>query len=403
MSGGEERGGAWGSLLTEAAKRLGAEAAAAGADPERIEAVREALAAGCYHPLPSADGAEQAPGGGGWPPGGVFPAADGWLVAGPSQLPAPTLAALLGLDPAAGPARLSAGLAGWTRERDRAEAAATLQSWRTYFTPVLDPAEAAACREAEAAAAAPAPPAPTPRSPREELVVDLTHLWAGPLCTRLLADLGATIVKVEAPRRPDPMRLARPPYGQPSFDALNHGKLSLGLDLGAPADRECLLATLAAADGAVDNFSPRAWRNWGLDPGRLAAEHGLTWISMSAFGAGGPYAGFGSRGAGVEGTSGHAWLHARDGAPRLLAAPLADPLMGIEGASAYLAAGPRAGLRELSQNLIAAGAVAAGGGERSLPRLGAVPAHRGPRARPLGADSELVRDDPRGAGAVLRG
>jgi crotonobetainyl-CoA:carnitine CoA-transferase CaiB-like acyl-CoA transferase len=187
-------------------------------------------------------------------------------------------------------------------------------------------------------------------------IVDLTHLWAGPLCTRVLADLGARVLKIEGPRRPDPLRLVpMVPRGQPAFAPLNAGKLGLALDLGSDAGRTHFGHLLTTADGVVDNFSPRALRNWGLDPARLAQEHELVWVSMPAFGADGPLAAHNARGAGLEGTSGHAAAHAADGVPQLLATPLTDPLAGLHAAFAFLCArhAGRTGHIEVAQNGIA--------------------------------------------------
>lgn len=169
-------------------------------------------------------------------------------------------------------------------------------------------------------------------------IVDLTHLWAGPLCTRVLTELGADVVKIEGPERPDPLRLlSRPPYGQPSHAALNAGKRHARVDLGDAAGRSRFLELLETADGVVDNFSPRALRNWGLEPSALAAEHDLLWVSMPSFPASGPLAQLGARGPGIEGASGLAALSATDGRPRLLGVPLTDALGGLRAALAFLA------------------------------------------------------------------
>lgn len=193
-------------------------------------------------------------------------------------------------------------------------------------------------------------------------VLDLTHLWAGPLCTQVLARLGADVVKIEGPNRPDPLRLLpKPPYGQPSFDTLNAGKNGVAIDLGTSAGREALLGLLDAADGVVDNYSPRALENWGLDPQQLATSHRLHWISMPSFPTAGPLGRFGTHGAGIEGASGLAALNSDGGTPRLLDVPLTDPLAGLRAALAFLSSfrsGADGAHVELSQYEVARDVVA---------------------------------------------
>lgn len=170
------------------------------------------------------------------------------------------------------------------------------------------------------------------------VVADLTHLWAGPLCTRILADLGAEVVKVEGPRRPDPLRAAPRRHGQPEFSVLNHGKSGVIIDLNDDEGRCTFRSLLHHVDGVVDNFSPRALRNWGIVPAELAAEENLVWLSMPAFSADGAAAQLVSRGAGLEGASGLAVACGHDGRPGLLGAPLSDPLAGMHAALTFLAA-----------------------------------------------------------------
>ena len=85
-----------------------------------------------------------------------------------------------------------------------------------------------------------------PRTPAGLLVVDLTSMWAGPLCGQLLARAGATVVKVESPSRPDGTRAGDVRF----FDWMNSGKLSCAMDF--DRDRADLEALLAAADVVLD-------------------------------------------------------------------------------------------------------------------------------------------------------
>ncbi|MFV0384788.1 CoA transferase, partial [Paracoccus sp. (in: a-proteobacteria)] len=90
------------------------------------------------------------------------------------------------------------------------------------------------------------------------VVLDLTHVLAGPFCSTQLADLGARIIKVERPVTGDDTR-AFPPFvdGESAyFAALNHGKQSIALDLKTDGDRAIFEALLARSDVVLENFRP---------------------------------------------------------------------------------------------------------------------------------------------------
>lgn len=129
------------------------------------------------------------------------------------------------------------------------------------------------------------------------VVVDLTRHVAGPACTRLLAMYGATVVKVEQPRRGDPMRWIGPFAGDvPGADRslafldLNAGKLGVTLDLRTTGGRALLLELLDRADAVVDSFAPGVMASWGLDWEALHARRPrLVMTSITSFGQDGPY------------------------------------------------------------------------------------------------------------------
>ena len=102
--------------------------------------------------------------------------------------------------------------------------------------------------------------------PAGATVIDLSTHWAGPLATRLLADAGATVVKVDPRCRPDG-------FGQrPAlYRHLNHGKEVVDLDLRSPTDRARFEQLLASADLLVESFSRRVMGNLGYDDDRLRA------------------------------------------------------------------------------------------------------------------------------------
>jgi crotonobetainyl-CoA:carnitine CoA-transferase CaiB-like acyl-CoA transferase len=127
-------------------------------------------------------------------------------------------------------------------------------------------------------------------------VLDLTRLLPGPFATRVLADLGADVVKVEDPRGGDGLR-AYPPVAAPggdgvAFHALNHGKRSLALDLSRPEGREAFLRLAARADVVVESFRPGVLDRLGVGWAALHARTpGLVLCSITGYGADGPYAG----------------------------------------------------------------------------------------------------------------
>jgi len=127
-------------------------------------------------------------------------------------------------------------------------------------------------------------------------VVDLSRVLAGPLCTQILADHGADVIKVEPPGG-DETRVLGPPFyedGQAAyFSALNRGKRSIRLDLTTEEDRAVLHALLEEADILVENFLPGTMKKWGLDfEESLASRYPrLIYCDVTGFGEDGPLGG----------------------------------------------------------------------------------------------------------------
>jgi len=121
-------------------------------------------------------------------------------------------------------------------------------------------------------------------------VLDFTTTIAGPHCTRLMADLGAEVIKIEAPEG-DMMR-TRPPLrngASTSFGQLNAGKKSIVLDLKTPPAVEAVRRLVAAADVVVENFRPGVMRRFGLDYEALAPiKPELIYCAISGYGQTGP-------------------------------------------------------------------------------------------------------------------
>jgi CoA:oxalate CoA-transferase len=125
------------------------------------------------------------------------------------------------------------------------------------------------------------------------LVVDLTRVLAGPFCTLLLADLGARVIKVEAPGAGDDARRIGHFVGGVSayFLSLNRGKESLALDLKRAEDRRLFEKLLARADVLAENFRPGVMQRLGYGWDTLEARFPrLVMASISGFGQTGPYA-----------------------------------------------------------------------------------------------------------------
>lgn len=153
----------------------------------------------------------------------------------------------------------------------------------------------------------------TARPPLEGLrVCDFSWVYAGPAATRVLADWGATVVKVESSRFLDALRTGQPykdgvvgPERSANFCNVNLGKLSVTLDL-AKEEARAIAARLADwADVVVENFSPGAMAGWGLDYETLRARNpGLIMLSTCLNGQTGPQAdlaGYGTMGAALSG------------------------------------------------------------------------------------------------------
>jgi hypothetical protein len=234
--------------------------------------------------------------------------------------------------------------------------AAEAQRWRLPVTPYRALLE----RPASGSAAGGRPEAPG--EPAEGLaplrpldlssvqVLDLTAMWAGPLCTALLAEVGARVTTVEPACRPDGLR------GSPGmFAALDRGKARVDLDLRRAEDRARFEALVGRADLLVESFSPRVLGNLGYGPEelhRLAPR--LATVSIRAFPAGSTEEAWVAYGQGVHAASG---LGMVDGAPRPAGFSYPDPLAGLWAfAEALAALAAPAGARRREVSL--AGAVA---------------------------------------------
>jgi len=159
-------------------------------------------------------------------------------------------------------------------------------------------------------------------------VLDLSRLLPGPYCSRILADFGAEVIKVEAPGGGDWVRYAPPLVdGEGAlFQALNRGKKSLTLNLKSGAGREILLRLVETADVLLESFRPGVMERLGVGCERLAqANPRLVYGSLSGYGPAGPYRERAGHDLNYIGLTGLLDLSgARDGPPTIPGAPIAD-------------------------------------------------------------------------------
>lgn len=196
------------------------------------------------------------------------------------------------------------------------------------------------------------------REPRAvPLVVDLTSLWAGPLCAHLLGLGGCRVVKVESTGRPDGARRGATGF----YDLLHSGHESVALDFTDADDRARLRDLLAAADVVLESSRPRALQQLGIEAEEHVAE-GATWASITAYGRTGAWSDRVGLGDDVAGAAGLVADH--PGEPWPAGDALADPLAGAHAAAAVSAAllGGGGFLLDVSMCHVAAAAAALPGG-----------------------------------------
>jgi CoA:oxalate CoA-transferase len=138
-------------------------------------------------------------------------------------------------------------------------------------------------------------------------IVDLSRILAGPYCTLLMAELGARVIKVEAPNTGDDARQYGPFKNGKStyFASINRGKESIVLDLKAPADRDVFERLLDKADAVVENFRPGTMEKLGYGWEALHPRYPrLIYAAASGFGHTGPYSHYPSYDMVVQGLGG---------------------------------------------------------------------------------------------------
>jgi CoA-transferase family III len=241
------------------------------------------------------------------------------------------------------------------------------------------------------------------------VVADLSAMWAGPLCARLLGQAGAQVVKVESPRRPDGARAGNREF----YDWLHAGHQSLAVDFNSRDGHAALRSLLEVADVVIEASRPRALAAVGLAAGMIAHPPGQVWLSITGFGQAAPdRVAFGDDAAVAGGLVG--WVPAQSSPePVFSADAIADPLTGISGALAVALSRARGGGERIDLSMRAVAAAFAGApelghgrhhilpsGEVTCPQSHRVQAVRPPRppsrlagsahAPELGADNRTV-------------
>ena len=172
-------------------------------------------------------------------------------------------------------------------------------------------------------------------------LVDLSRVLAGPICSMILADLGADVIKVERPGTGDETRGWGPPFdssGQSAyFLAVNRNKKSIALNLANERDRSVVLQLISSADVVLENFLPGALQNLGIDADLLLdANPSLIWCTITGFGSDSVRPGYDFV---VQAESG--WMSITgepEGSPMKVGVALADVIAGKDAAIAILAA-----------------------------------------------------------------
>jgi crotonobetainyl-CoA:carnitine CoA-transferase CaiB-like acyl-CoA transferase len=177
-------------------------------------------------------------------------------------------------------------------------------------------------------------------------VADFTTFWAGPLVSSYLAFLGAEVVKVESPRRPDPLRYSESyptadRWGDrsPLFLGVNLGKLGLAVDLTKEKGVEIARRLIASSSVVIESFAPRVMESWGLDADAVReVRPDVVYLRMPAFGLEGSWTHRPGYAMSVDPLSGLAELSGFADEEPLLTGAACDAIASQHGIAAVLAA-----------------------------------------------------------------
>jgi crotonobetainyl-CoA:carnitine CoA-transferase CaiB-like acyl-CoA transferase len=172
-------------------------------------------------------------------------------------------------------------------------------------------------------------------------VLDLSRVLAGPVCSMMLGDLGADVIKVERPGQGDETRGWGPPFNADGesayFLAVNRNKKSIAADLSNEADRAVVIDLIRSADVVLENFLSGSLARLGFDPEDLLEQNpSLIWCTISGFGPESTRPGYDFV---IQAECG--WMSVtgeREGSPMKIGIALADVMAGKDAAIAILAA-----------------------------------------------------------------
>ena len=164
-------------------------------------------------------------------------------------------------------------------------------------------------------------------------VLDLTWVVSGPQATRILADLGAEVIKIEAPGRGDQMRRT-----QGMFVYFNRNKQAMSLNLGSEEGKAIFRRLVAVSDVVMENFSAHVMERWGFGyDGLCAINPAIIYVSMPGFGHSGPYADYQSNGPTIQALAGQNFMIGKAGlSPAGWGYSYMDHTAGYYGAMAVL-------------------------------------------------------------------
>ena len=172
-------------------------------------------------------------------------------------------------------------------------------------------------------------------------ILDFTRVYSGPYATRLLADLGGDVLKVEHPQYGDDSRAFGPFIDGFSgyFETLNRGKRSIAIDYRVEAGQQLLRQIATRVDVLIENFRPGQMRRYHLDYETLAALNpGLVYVSISGFGQTGPDAEQGCYDIVAQAMSGLMSLTGWPDQPLKTGPAIADAISGLTAVTGLLAA-----------------------------------------------------------------
>ena len=192
------------------------------------------------------------------------------------------------------------------------------------------------------------------------LVIDLSGLWAGPLCAQILGQCGARVIKIESSSRPDGARNGPTLF----FDLMSGGKESVALDFRDAEDLKILRKLIAKADIVIEAARPRALLQLGIVAAELIAENpGMTWLSITGYGREAPMGDWIAYGDDAGVAAGLSWLMGGShGDPVFCGDAIADPLTGLHAALLAYASWQRGGgeLLDISLHKVVAYTATAG-------------------------------------------